>query len=285
MIDRALLKRMLEGSSHQPATCLFRTIEISHLLASRLLPAVGRVLDVGCGDGFVTHVVAEKLGASWDLTGIDPDPDEAALAARRPVYRRVLTCSAARTGEPSEAFDLVFSNSALEHIPEVGAVLSEVARLLRQGGSFVFTVPSASFPRMLAGPGLLGWAAEGTRDRARYLRALDERLAHLRYWTVQQWADALATEGLTLRGWSFYMDRASLCRWEALSNLTGGLASRLLGRGERPIQVQRRVGLRRGNPGRMVRAFSSAVCSLFALGLPPDPVLADGAGLLIQAVR
>jgi SAM-dependent methyltransferase len=285
LIDRGLLSRMLQGSPHQPATCLFRTIEVSHLLASGVVPATGRVLDVGCGDGFVTEVLASKLGSSWELIGVDPDPQEAELASRRPVYHRVLVRSASDTGEPAASYDIVLSNSALEHIPDIEATLREVARVLRPGGSFVFTVPSSSFSDWLGGPGLTGWAAEGTLDRAAYRRALDRRLVHLRYWSLEEWDRELARAGLRIAASSFYMSRASLRRWETLSNITGGIAARVMGRGARPIDVQRRLRLRRESWPLPVRALSYALCRVFAAGLSPGGALAEGAGLLVRATR
>jgi SAM-dependent methyltransferase len=46
-------------------------------------------------------------------------------------------------------FATVVSNSVLEHIPEVDAVLAEIGRVLCGGGRFIFCVPADTFTELL----------------------------------------------------------------------------------------------------------------------------------------
>jgi hypothetical protein len=55
MVNKTLLSLNLRTFPHQPATCIFRTIEIDHILKSGVLPKAGYGLDLGCGDGRITH--------------------------------------------------------------------------------------------------------------------------------------------------------------------------------------------------------------------------------------
>lgn len=109
------------------------------------LPLAEPVLDVGCGDGhFASVAFPQPLTA-----GIDPATAALREARERGAYR-VLACS---LGDAlpfaREQFATVISNSVLEHIPAVEAVLAEIARVLRPGGRFIFCVPGDHFTELL----------------------------------------------------------------------------------------------------------------------------------------
>ena len=172
MIDRSLLRDTLSTYPAQPATAVWRAVEIGVLLDIGI--PEGRGLDLGCGDGKLTALILQRAGARV-LVGVDLDPLEARAAGRSGIYAAVHTAPAHRVPEADGSFDFVISNSVLEHLLALEPVLHEVARLLRPGGRFLFTVPGPGFHANLRGS-LLPWVA-----RARYLQDLDRRLAHLHY--------------------------------------------------------------------------------------------------------
>lgn len=90
-----------------------------------------RVLDLGCGDGFVT----ERLVAGGaTVLGVDSSPEFVAAARERGLDVRL----ADGTALDFEAeFDAVFSNAALHWMTDADAVLRGVRRSLRPGGRFV----------------------------------------------------------------------------------------------------------------------------------------------------
>ena len=127
---------------------------------------VAPVLDIGCGDGlFASILFAEKID-----TGIDPNPSEIARAKKTGAYNELICCFGSQIPKPSETYGTLFSNSVLEHIPDLTPVLREAHRLLKPGGSFFFTVPTDEFEqhallhRILAALGLKNLAA-GFRKR------------------------------------------------------------------------------------------------------------------------
>lgn len=261
---RILLAQALAAAPQQPATAFWRALELEHVARSGALPLSGVGIDLGCGDGAVTRLLAQTLHADWRLVGVDPDPGEASLARASGIYERVHSTSGAAIPEPSGSVDFVLSNSVLEHIPELDPVLREIARVLRPGGRVVATVPGPDFSALLRGPTLLGRVATGAADRGSYVAALDRRLAHVRYWTEAEWRAELDAAGLVLVETSGYLTRTELRRWETLSNATGGLVSRLTGGS--PIGAQRRLGLRRTLPG-PVRAGARALAPLLRVGV------------------
>jgi 2-polyprenyl-3-methyl-5-hydroxy-6-metoxy-1,4-benzoquinol methylase len=114
------------------------------------------VLDIGCGDGLFARILfTDKID-----TGIDLNPSEIACAAKTGAYHELICCSGSQIPKASGTYRTVFSNSVLEHIPDLTPVLEEAHRLLEPGGSFLFTVPTDEFEqhalihRLLMGYGL-----------------------------------------------------------------------------------------------------------------------------------
>lgn len=268
----------------QPATAFWRAIEIE-ALASRDIPDEGLGLDLGCGDGILTNILLERIG-SRRLIGIDLDPLETQAAKRFPFYERIHTCSADAIPELDASVDFVISNSVLEHIPPLAGTISEVGRLLRPGGRFFFTVPGPGFHANLAGS-LLPW-----RDRDRYLRTLDTRLAHFHYLSQSQWEQMLASNGLVMDSCLGYLNAAETRRWEQLSRATGGLLYSLMGRGSRPIEIQRKLGMRSlQNSRQLPECLARPLSQLIQMGVPrSDPAPAfctveEASCLLIEGHR
>lgn len=183
-------------------------------------------------------IVLEQTGPR-EIVGIDPDPAETEQARALGIYLSVHTCGGADVPEPDSSFDWVLSNSVLEHIDGIEPVLAEVARLLRPGGQFIFTVPGPDFHACLRGPLLPGASREA------YLERLDSRLAHRRYWGPNEWGPALETNNLRIAEAVSYLDPRSVRRWESISRMTAGVLYGLAGRRAQPIEIQRRLGMRR----------------------------------------
>lgn len=101
-----------------------------------------RVLDIGCGSGGITALLAYAYGAS-EVVGIDVEKPVCkaakALAKRKGVASRVVI-KKVRPGPlpfPDGAFDVVFSKDSIVHIADKESLAREVFRVLRPGGWFV----------------------------------------------------------------------------------------------------------------------------------------------------
>lgn len=234
----ALARAILESHYSQPATAIWRLFESEVVLDH--LQASGRGLDLGCGDGTLAAVLFSRVtGVRW--TGLDIDPEDARIARQAGVYERVHTASATAIPEGDASFDVVFSNSALEHIEQLDQVLGEVRRVVRPSGRLVFTVPSESFRDELFWPRVIR-AAGARRLTARYVAALDRRIAHVNYLSADGWRELLGRHGFEMTVCLPYLSRRAIGFWETVANATGGLAG-LVTRGRtKPRQVLQKTG-------------------------------------------
>jgi trans-aconitate methyltransferase len=90
-----------------------------------------RILDLACGDGFLTRRIAES-GAT--VVGVDSSPEMIAAAQKQGVDARYANGEALPF---DQEFDAVFSNAALHWMNDQDAVLKGVYRALKAGGRFV----------------------------------------------------------------------------------------------------------------------------------------------------
>jgi ubiquinone/menaquinone biosynthesis C-methylase UbiE len=110
---------------------------VDDLLA--VLPAPGRVLDVGTGTALIPIELCTRApGASLDAIDLAAHMLEIARSnvTRAGLEGRVHLAlqDAKKTGWPAGSFDAVVSNSIVHHIPEPRDVLAEMWRLTRAGG-------------------------------------------------------------------------------------------------------------------------------------------------------
>lgn len=109
-----------------------------------------RVLDVGCGDGTNSTLMA-KFGAH--VTGVDISPGSIELCQQRARLEGVegrtrFLCSPLEAVElPAEHFDIIWGDGILHHvIPELEAVMRQLMRWARPGALFVFSEPVSLTP-------------------------------------------------------------------------------------------------------------------------------------------
>jgi len=105
------------------------------------------VLDLACGSGALTALIARRVGASGRAIGIDLNAAELALARSR--CRdcgnvAFLHESAERMSLSDASVDAVLCHLALMLFEPVGPVLAEIGRVLRPGGMLAAVVPGGS---------------------------------------------------------------------------------------------------------------------------------------------
>jgi 2-polyprenyl-6-hydroxyphenyl methylase / 3-demethylubiquinone-9 3-methyltransferase len=102
-------------------------------------PAGLRVLDIGCGGGFL----AEEFAAlDCQVTGVDPSPATIGAARAHAAGSGLRIDYRVGTGEelpvPDAAFDVACCCDVLEHVSDLDRVISETARVLKPGGLYLF---------------------------------------------------------------------------------------------------------------------------------------------------
>lgn len=126
-------------------------VPVLHNVIRRLLPASGaRILDLGCGNGYVASTLAD-LGHA--ITGVDVSAEAIAVArtAHPDLWFEVASVEdddlAARIGE---GFDGVVALEVIEHLYHPRRLFAQSWRLLRPAGWLVLTTPYHGYAKNLA---------------------------------------------------------------------------------------------------------------------------------------
>ena len=132
-----------------------------------------RVLDAGCGEGFVTHYLATR-DASLELTGLDLSED--AIEYARQQFGEAATF---RTGSlyklpfSDNSFDAVVCSEVLEHLDDPGRAIAQMKRVARR--HVLITVPREPiFDRL---------------NRLGRLFGLSPDPGHVNFWTKESFQD------------------------------------------------------------------------------------------------
>jgi ubiquinone/menaquinone biosynthesis C-methylase UbiE len=108
-------------------------------LAPALVDAAGiepgmRVLDVGCGPGGLTEVLAARVGAG-NVAAIDPAPQFAAACRERHPGADVRVGGAEELPWPNGAFDATLASLVIAFMRDADQGVREMARVTRPGGT------------------------------------------------------------------------------------------------------------------------------------------------------
>lgn len=108
------------------------------------------VLDIGCGFGEFAGVVFNQVEMGVDINSSEL---ERALAGKK--YKKVAWADARKLPFKDKTYKTVVSVSVLEHIENAELAVSEIYRVLKPGGIFVFSVPTTKMRDELIVPKIL----------------------------------------------------------------------------------------------------------------------------------
>jgi SAM-dependent methyltransferase len=125
------------------------TLEYSAYLDAALMKRLDQVdgysvLEVCCGQGDALKLLGRKIGNSVGLD-VSHSMLKAAQLAHQGSPFAFVQGDATRMPLASNAFDMVVMLGGVHHVPERQALFSEVFRVLKPGGRFVFREPVSDF--------------------------------------------------------------------------------------------------------------------------------------------
>lgn len=108
-------------------------------LVSVLEDKPAKLLDAGCGSGYLLNYLEKKL-PKLELYGIDLSPEGIEIAKKR--SKANLTAGDLKSlPYENETFDYLVSTEVLEHIVDIEKVLAEYARVIKKGGFTAHLMP------------------------------------------------------------------------------------------------------------------------------------------------
>jgi SAM-dependent methyltransferase len=172
-------------------------------IVARLAP--GRLLDVGCGDGFFMELASEAGAGRDQMAGLEVNEEAARIARNRGFDCQVWNAEATFPFA-SATFDMVFAGEIIEHLVDPETMLTQAHRVLKPGGHLLLTTPNlvAWFNRMLVVAGITPMFVEHSY-RITYgpaysiLRRKGHPVGHLRIFTWTPLKCLLEDNGFRIR--------------------------------------------------------------------------------------
>lgn len=166
------------------------------LLARVPLSRPARIVDLGCGAGNVTRLLAERW-PNAELTGLDSSPEMLERACTTVPNAR-FELAGVEHWDPEDSLDLLFSNAALHWVGQHEILFPRLLDMLSPGGVLAvqmpgnFDAPSHRLIRELAASpawsGKVGSGRMGTiLGMADYHRLLAPRSTRLSLWESTYW--------------------------------------------------------------------------------------------------
>ena len=185
------------------------------------------ILDIGCGDGqFASITFAQQLGV-----GFDPNFKNLIEAKKHQAYNLLLCAEGKAMPFPDNYFSSAFSNSVLEHIPDINLVMYEIQRVLKPGALFVFCVPNEKFLSHLSIAKLFEQIRMGSLAKL-YRKLFNYISRHHHCDSIEVWQSRLELSGFRLEdSWRYFSPKAlHVLEWGHYLGLPAWIVHSLFGR-------------------------------------------------------
>lgn len=148
-IDRAIK----EAKDQQPwdGYYLIRGFEFENLLKFTKLNDLGKVLELGCGNGFISYLISSisKEVIATDLYSKDAKTHTVGLDSAKRLLSKIgnknislLSCSIKYMPFKDETFDTVFSLYILHYLEDRTLALNELKRVVKKNGIIILVIPN-----------------------------------------------------------------------------------------------------------------------------------------------
>ena len=182
------LRRYLERAP--AALALWRSIEARHFGS---VPMPRPLLDIGSGFGEFGRAFFDEPPD----VGLDIARRDIRIARRGGIYRNLVQGDARVMPFASEQFGTAMSVSVLEHIPGVDSVFPEAFRVLKPGGTFVFSVPLVDMDTYMLMPPIARRVGL-SRAASAYVRRIHRAFKHVNLHEPEFWLDHVRRSGFEI---------------------------------------------------------------------------------------
>jgi SAM-dependent methyltransferase len=255
------LRRYLQRAP--AALALWRSVEARHFGS---VPMPRPILDVGSGFG--------EFGSAFFDTqadvGLDISRSDLLISQDARIYHNLVESDARRLPFADAAFGTVMSVSVLEHIPDVLPFFPEAHRVLRPGGTLVFSVPLVDMDTYMAFPVMARRVGLGSAADA-FVARVHRAFKHINLHEPAFWLDAVRDAGFTIERERRIISRAATRAFDV------GLPTAMLSQVGRLRSGRRMVW----HPEPLVRAWTTVLRGIAS----KEEREGDGSNLFVVARR
>ncbi|MES2945392.1 MAG: methyltransferase domain-containing protein, partial [Pseudomonadota bacterium] len=116
-----------------------RTRPVRDLVAALSVQPVRTAIDLGCGPGNSTEVLAQRFPDA-KVTGMDSSEDMV-VAARKRLPELAFELADIASWNPPESYDVILANASLQWLPDHAGLYPRLVSKLAPGGSLAVQTP------------------------------------------------------------------------------------------------------------------------------------------------
>jgi len=200
MKNEIILKSFIKKFWYAPADAFLRAAEATIWKEIKL---ESPILDIGCGDGSISKLLFQQR--KIDI-GLDSNPEVVKKSRSCGIYRKLVVADAAKMPFKNNSFQTIISNSTFEHIKKDISALAEAARVLKNNGRLLITVPLKRFQDTIR------QIINNPKEVAKF----NQRLNHLHYYNINEWGKILNSQGLKIDSLQYYFPQQLVKVWHRL---------------------------------------------------------------------
>lgn len=160
------------------------------VLTFRLIPEKSKVLDVGCGSGYLGKVMQEELGCT--VTGVELDNSAGHKAQRylnHVIIGNIEDPVTLNQIEQRGPYNIIFASAVFEHLVDPSFVIQKLSQVIAKNGFFIITLPNIAHytVRFSLLTGHFDYTDSGILDRT-----------HLHFYTQETARALFKNNGLTI---------------------------------------------------------------------------------------
>lgn len=110
--------------------------------AAQFVPKTEKLLDVGCGNGIITHFIKQKVKA---LYGVDNQKNQVKEARKLGMIASVVDLDSQELPYEQNFFDVVTCLDVIEHVKDPSFLLKNIYTVLKRNGVLIITTPNIRF--------------------------------------------------------------------------------------------------------------------------------------------